>query len=59
MEELMNELPETDVLMELAMTYGGKLLLALLTLIIGLWLIGKATKGLKKIFNLGKLQVCI
>ncbi|WP_088654617.1 mechanosensitive ion channel family protein [Geofilum rhodophaeum] len=51
MEDLMNVLPETDVLVELAMTYGGKLLLALLTLIVGLWLIGKLTKGLKKLFK--------
>lgn len=51
MEDLMNALPETDVLVELAMTYGGKLLLALLTLIVGLWLIGKLTKSLNKLFK--------
>src|SRR5690554_6981966 len=51
MEDLMNALPETDVLLELAITYGGKLLLALLTLIVGLWLIGKLTKSLKKLFK--------
>lgn len=51
MEDLMNALPETDVLLELAMTYGGKLLLALLTLIVGLWLIGKLNKGLNKLFK--------
>lgn len=51
MEDLMNALPETDVLVELAMTYGGKLLLALLTLVVGLWLIGKVTKGLNKLFK--------
>lgn len=51
MEDLMNALPETDVLLELAITYGGKLLLALLTLIVGLWLIGKLNKGLNKLFK--------
>lgn len=51
MEDLMNALPETDVLVELAMTYGGKLLLALLTLIVGLWLIGRLNKGLNKLFK--------
>ena len=51
MEDLMNALPETDVLLELAITYGGKLLLALLTLIVGLWLIGKLTKSLNKLFK--------
>ena len=51
MEDLMNALPETDVLLELAITYGGKLLLALLTLIVGLWLIGKLNKGLIKLFK--------
>lgn len=51
MEDLMNALPETDVLLELAITYGGKLLLALLTLIVGLWLIGRLNKGLNKLFK--------
>lgn len=51
MEDLMNALPKTDVLLELAITYGGKLLLALLTLIVGLWLIGKLTKSLNKLFK--------
>ena len=51
MEDLMNALPETDVLLELAIIYGGKLLLALLTLIVGLWLIGKLTKSLNKLFK--------
>lgn len=51
MEDLMNALPKTDVLLELAITYGGKLLLALLTLIVGLWLIGKLNKGLNKLFK--------
>jgi len=32
--------------------YGGQLVLALLTLIVGFWVIGKITKGIKKVFAL-------
>ena len=52
MEEITSLLPETDKLAELAMTYGGKLLLALITLLIGLWLIGKLNKILRKAFEM-------
>ncbi len=35
---------------ELIITYGGQLILAILTLIIGFWIIAKITKGIKKVF---------
>lgn len=52
MEEITSLLPEKEKLFELTMTYGGKLLLALITLIVGLWLIGKFNKGLRKAFEM-------
>lgn len=52
MEEITSLLPEKDKLFELAMTYGGKLLLAIITLVVGLWLIGKLNKGLRKAFEM-------
>ncbi len=32
-------------------SYGGQLLLAILTLIVGFWIIGKLVKGIKKVFE--------
>jgi small conductance mechanosensitive channel len=52
MEEITSLLPEREKLVELTMTYGGKLLLAIVTLIVGLWLIGKLNKGLRKAFEM-------
>lgn len=52
MEELTTMLPASDKLIELGVTYGGKLLLAIATLLIGLWLIGRLSKVLRKIFEL-------
>lgn len=50
MDQFMDYLPEPGKLVELTITYGGKLLLALITLIIGLWLINKLVNGIKKMF---------
>ncbi len=36
--------------MDLIIAYGGQLVLAILTLIIGFWVIGKITKSMKRIF---------
>ncbi len=52
MENVTSWLPAADKLTELAMTYGGKLLLAVITLIIGLWLIRKLSRLLRKIFEI-------
>ncbi|GAO28819.1 mechanosensitive ion channel family protein [Geofilum rubicundum] len=52
MEEITSLLPEKEKLIELTMTYGGRLLLALITLIVGLWLIRKLDKGLSKAFEM-------
>ncbi|MGQ1947121.1 mechanosensitive ion channel family protein [Geofilum sp. OHC36d9] len=52
MENLLNLLPDSDKMMELVTTYGGKILLAILTLVIGLFLIGKLVKAVKKVFEL-------
>ncbi|MAE85006.1 MAG: mechanosensitive ion channel protein MscS [Flammeovirgaceae bacterium] len=52
MEELENQLDSateySNIAMEYAMTYGPKIILALLTLIIGLWVIKAITKGTRK-----------
>jgi small conductance mechanosensitive channel len=52
MEEIYSMLPASDKLVELAVTYGGKLLLAIITLIVGLWLINRLSKVLRKVFQL-------
>jgi len=48
MNELSNVQKYYDQAIELGMVYGPKLLLAILTLIIGLWLIGAFVKGMDK-----------
>jgi len=52
MDELTTMLPASDKLIELSVAYGGKLLLAIATLVIGLWLISRLSKVLRKIFEL-------
>lgn len=52
MTEITSLLPSKDLLVEYTVTYGGKLLLAIATLIIGLWLIKKFSKMLRKMFEL-------
>lgn len=52
MEKLTSFLPSVNELWALALTYGGKLLLALLTLVIGFWLIKRLSKMLEKFFAL-------
>lgn len=51
MEEITSMLPSTDLLVNYAITYGGKIMLAVLTLLIGLWLIKKFTKMLRRVFE--------
>lgn len=51
METINNFLSNPDQITELIIRYGGKLLLAIITLIIGLWLIGKLMKGMKRTFQ--------
>lgn len=56
MNDLSNVLPNSDRLVEIVVTYGGKLLLAIITLVIGLWLIGKLVKVLKRIFEMRSFE---
>lgn len=56
MKDLTNVLPNSDKLIEIVVTYGGKLLLAIITLVIGLWLIGKLVKVLKRIFEMRSFE---
>lgn len=51
MEAITSMLPSTDLLVNYAITYGGKIMLAVLTLLIGLWLIKKFTKMLRRVFE--------
>jgi small conductance mechanosensitive channel len=52
MEKLTELVPSSGELYSLIMTYGGKLILALITLFVGLWLIGRLRRLLKKVFEL-------
>jgi small conductance mechanosensitive channel len=52
MNDITSLLPSKDHLIELLMTYGGKLLLAIITLLLGLWLISRLNKMLKRVFEL-------
>ncbi|MDP3433685.1 MAG: mechanosensitive ion channel [Bacteroidota bacterium] len=56
MKDLTALLPNSERLVEIVVTYGGQLLLAIITLVIGLWLIGKLVKVLKRIFELRSFE---
>lgn len=56
MQEIISLLPSSDKLMEWVIAYGGKLLLAVITLVVGLWLISRLTKVLRKIFELKSFE---
>lgn len=59
MEEIQSMLPSTDKLIELAATYGGKLVLALITLFVGLWLIRKLIRVMKKLFETREFDITL
>lgn len=56
MQDLVSLLPSSEKLMEWVVAYGGKLLLAVVTLIVGLWLISRLTKLLRKVFELKSFE---
>lgn len=51
MEDITSMMPSTDLVVDYAVTYGGKILLAIATLIIGLWLIRKLSRVLRRTFE--------
>lgn len=51
MEELSSMMPSTDQVVDYAITYGVKILLAITTLIIGLWFISKLSRMLRRTFE--------
>lgn len=51
MEKVKEWFSNPDQIMDLVIKYGGQLLLAIITLVIGLWIIGKIIIGLKKVFE--------
>lgn len=51
MENLTSLIPSTDWLIEFALTYGGKLVLVVVTLIVGYWLIGRLVRMMRRIFE--------
>jgi small conductance mechanosensitive channel len=59
MEEIQSMLPSSEKLIELAATYGGKLLLALITLLVGLWLIRKFVRVLKRLFEAREFELTL
>ncbi len=52
MENISEWLPAPSVITELIIEHGGKLLLALITLLVGLWLIKRLSNMLKRLFSL-------
>lgn len=56
MQDIVSLLPSSDKLMEWVIAYGGKLLLAIITLVVGLWLISRLTKVLRRIFELKSFE---
>ena len=59
MKDLQTMLPSSDRLVEWAITYGGQVILAIITLLVGLWLIGKFTKGLRRIFEMRSFDLTL
>lgn len=51
MEDIASMMPSTDLVIDLAITYGGKILLAIVTLLVGLWLIKKLSRVLRRTFE--------
>jgi len=51
MENVKNWFSNPELIMAFVIKYGGQLLLAIITLIIGLWIIGLLIKGMKKLFS--------
>ncbi|MDX9769144.1 MAG: mechanosensitive ion channel [Tenuifilaceae bacterium] len=51
MEDITSMMPSTDLVIDLAITYGGKILLAIVTLLVGLWLIKKLSRVLRRTFE--------
>lgn len=51
MEQFKEWFSNPEQILDIALKYGGQLILAILTLLIGLWVIGKIVKGMKKMFE--------
>ena len=47
----MSLLPTTTKIVDYAITYGAKVLLAIITLLVGIWLINKFTRMLRRVFE--------
>lgn len=56
MEKLSAWLPAPEKITELVMLHGGKLLLALVTLLVGIWLINRFGRVLRKLFELRSFE---
>jgi small conductance mechanosensitive channel len=56
MDDISKWLPEPDKITELIMVNGGKFLMALITLLVGMWLIKRLSIMLKKIFALRSFE---
>ena len=51
MEEITTYLPDANVMWELVVTYGTQLILALITIVVGLWLIGRLIRLMRHLFE--------
>ncbi|WP_291854996.1 mechanosensitive ion channel domain-containing protein [Marinilabilia sp.] len=59
MEKFKEWFSNPEQILELLIKYGGQLLLAIITLIIGLWIIGKIVKGMRKMFEARKFDASL
>ena len=51
METINNLLNNPAIMLNIVIKYGGQLLIAIITLVVGLWIIGRLMKGMKKMFQ--------
>lgn len=56
MDDIAKYLPAPEKITELIMLHGGKLLLAIATLLVGLWLINRFSRILRKLFDLRSFE---
>ncbi len=56
MEEISKWLPAPEKITELIMIHGGKLLLALITLLVGIWLVNRFGRLLKRLFQMRSFE---
>ena len=59
MEEFNLQMPSTEWIIEMIVSYGGKLLLAIIVLVVGLWLIGRFIRMLRLLFERKEIDLML